>query len=98
MNERQDKVARAITAFVENPVTNLVKGIALLAIGIADASQTFREDVKHGQVRVGHGMIIIGVFSILGAIPHLIEGLAAAARYLELRGKKEPPKNEADKP
>jgi hypothetical protein len=32
MNDRRDTIARAITAFVEDPVTNLVKGIALFLI------------------------------------------------------------------
>jgi hypothetical protein len=97
MGERGDKVARGIKAFVENPITNLVKGLALVLIGLSDASHTFREDVTHGQVRVGHGLIIIGLFSILGALPHLIEGLEAGARYLESRKKKDPTK-EADNP
>ena len=73
----RDKVARGINSFVENPVTNLVKGVALVLIGLSDASHTFRGDVAHGQVRVGHGLILIGLFSILGALPHLIEGLEA---------------------
>ena len=42
------KVARAITSFVENPVTNLVKGIALLLIGLTDASHTFGKTSRTG--------------------------------------------------
>jgi uncharacterized membrane protein YiaA len=98
MSERADKVARGIKSFVENPVTNLVKGVALLLIGLYDASHTLREDVTHGQLRVGHGLIIIGLFSILGAVPQFIEGLEAGSRYLELRGKKEPAEKDADNP
>ena len=55
MSDYQDKICRAITSFVENPVTNLVKGIVLLVIGLTEASRTFREDVAHGHLRVGHG-------------------------------------------
>jgi hypothetical protein len=98
MNNRRDKIARAISAFVENPVTNLVKGIALLLIGLTEASRTFREDVAHGQVRVGHGLIIIGLFSILEALPHVIEGLEASQKYLESTGKKDQATHETDKP
>jgi hypothetical protein len=98
MSERGTRVARGIESFVENPVTNLVKGVALLLIGISDASHTFRDDLAHGHVRVGHGLIIIGIFSILGALPHLIEGLGAAARYLELREEKDRAKKEAENP
>jgi hypothetical protein len=99
MGNRSDKLARAIHSFVENPVTNLVKGLALLLIGLSDASHTFRDDVTHGQLRVGHGLIIIGAFGILGVLPHFIESLEAGARYLELRDQKEvEPKKEADGP
>jgi hypothetical protein len=98
MNNRRDKIARAISAFVENPVTNLVKGIALVFIGLTEASRTFREDVAHGQVRVGHGLIIIGLFSVLDALPHLIEGLDASRKYLESTGKRDQATHETDKP
>ena len=96
MSKRGEKLAQAIDSFVENPVTNLVKGVALLLIGVSDASHTFRDDITHGHVRVGHGLIIIGVFAILGALPHFIESLEAGARYLELREKKDQGKGEAD--
>ena len=85
MSERRDKVARGIKAFVQNPFVNLVKGVTLLFIGLSEASRTFRDDVAHGHVRVGHGLIIIGLFSILEALPHFIEGLEAWTRYLEHR-------------
>ena len=98
MNNRRVNIARAISAFVENPVTNLVKGIALLLIGLTEASRTFREDIARGQVRVGHGLIIIGLFSILDALPHLIEGLDASRKYLESTGKKDQATHETDKP
>ena len=98
MNDRWEKIARAITSFVENPVTNLVKGIALLLIGLTEASHTFREDIAHGHVRVGHGIIIIGIFSILEALPHIIEGLDASRKFLEHKGKKGEAPHETDKP
>jgi hypothetical protein len=98
MNDPWERIARAITSFVENPVTNLVKGIALLLIGVTEASRTFREDITHGHVRVGHGIIIIGIFSILEALPHIIEGLDASLRFLEHQGKKGQAPHETDKP
>ena len=98
MNDRWERIARAITSFVENPVTNLVKGIALLLIGVTEASHTFREDVTHGHVRVGHGLIIIGIFSILEALPHIIEGLDASRRFLEHKAKKGEAPHEMDGP
>jgi hypothetical protein len=88
MSDRTDRIARAIQAFVEHPITNLVKGIVLLLIGVSEAARTFREDLAHGRLRVGHGLVIIGLFSILEAVPHFIEGLEASRRYLESRGRK----------
>jgi hypothetical protein len=91
MSDIPDRISRAITRFVENPVTDLVKGIVLFLIGLSEASKTFTDDLKHKQLRVGHGLIIIGVFGILGAVPHLINGLEAGLRYHERRGKKARP-------
>lgn len=85
VSDRLQNLAHHIRAFVEHPLTNLVKGVILMTIGLVDASHTFREDIAHQQVRVGHGLVIIGFFSVLGALPHLLEGLDASARYLELR-------------
>ncbi len=98
MNDRRDKIARAITSFVENPVTNLAKGIALIFIGLTEVSHTFREDIVHGHARVGHGIIIIGTFSILEALPHVIEGLDASRKYLERKGTLGQSPRETDKP
>ena len=96
MTDRWDQISRAISAFVENPVTNLVKGIALLFIGVTEASRTFREDIAHGHVRVGHGIIIIGIFSILEALPHVIEGLDASRKFLEHKRKQGEPPHQTD--
>src|SRR5450759_158531 len=95
MSNHLDRIARALTRFVENPLTNLVKGIALLLIGLSEASKTFTDDLAHKQLRVGHGLIIIGVFGILSALPHLIEGLDAGRRYLELRDEKARPEHDS---
>ena len=72
MNNQPGKISRAITRFVENPFTNLVKGATLLVIGFSEASKTLADDLTQKQLRVGHGLIIIGFFGILGAVPALI--------------------------
>ncbi len=95
MSKYSDKIAIAITRFVENPITNLVKGIALLLIGLSEASRTFTDDLSHKRLRVGHGLIIIGFFGILDALPHFIGGLEAGKRYLELRDRKPRPDRES---
>ena len=88
MSDHWTRIAQAISSFVENPLTNLVKGVALLFIGLSEASRTFAEDLTERHLRVGHGLVIIGFFGILEALPHLIEGLEAGKRYAELRAKK----------
>jgi hypothetical protein len=97
MSDRSDRIAHAIQTFVEHPITNLVKGIVLLLIGVSEAARTFREDLANGRLRVGHGLVIIGIFSVLDALPHLIEGLDASRRYLDSRGRKAPIQNGEDK-
>jgi hypothetical protein len=94
MSRHPNRIARAISRFVENPVTNLVKGITLLLIGLTDASRTFIDDLGHPHLRVGHGLIILGIFGILGALPHFIEGLEAGKRYLDLRDQKTQPEHD----
>ena len=56
-----------------------------MLIGLTDASHTFRDDLSHGQVRVGHVLIIIRFFGILEVLPHFIDGLEAGSRYLDSR-------------
>ncbi|MGE3822482.1 MAG: hypothetical protein AB7I30_23960 [Isosphaeraceae bacterium] len=82
MASRGERVARRIQRFVDRPVTNLVKGLALLLIGCSEAARTFRDDLNHRHARVGHGLIIIGAFSILAALPRLIETMDAYQRFL----------------
>jgi hypothetical protein len=98
MSQRGDTIAHRIKAFVEHPVTNLVKGVALLLIGVSEASHTFQEDIMHGRVHVGHGLAIIGFFSILCALPNLIDSMEAGLRYRELRAQKAQAREKADKP
>ena len=73
---------------MENPVTNLVKGLSLFLIGLSEASRTFREDIEYGRSGLGHGLIIIGIFGILTVLPHFLDGLEASKRYLDLRDEK----------
>jgi hypothetical protein len=99
MRGQENTVSRRIRAFVDNPVTNLVKGLILLLIGLSEASHTLRDDITHRHLRVGHGLVIIGLFSVLGALPHLIDGLEAGERYQDLRtAKKAQTGSEMDTP
>ena len=91
MSDRRTRIARAITSFVENPVTNLVKGILLLWIGLSESWKTLADDFARKQLRVGHGLIIIGFFGILDVLPHFIEGFEAGKRYIDLREERSRP-------
>jgi hypothetical protein len=82
---RIERIAREIRRFVDHPATNLVKGLCLMGIGIVDASATFREDTAHQHLRVGHGLILIGVFSVLGALPYFLDSLETAETILEAK-------------
>jgi hypothetical protein len=84
-NDPLARAGRAIRSFVENPVTNLVKGLLLLFIGLSEASHTLKEDIESWHLRVGHGLVVIGLFGVLDAVPHLIEGLEASSRYVDYR-------------
>ncbi len=89
MSRRWDRVASGIKSFVENPITNLVKGVVLASDRcLRSVARRFRDDLAHGHLRVGHGMIIIGLFSILDALPHLISSMEAWEKYVELRDKR----------
>ena len=77
-----------INAFITNPVTNLVKGLALFMIGVSNSSHTFRDDITQRQVCLDYGLIIIGLLSMLDALPHFIESLATELSRLFLRGRR----------
>jgi hypothetical protein len=91
MSDRAVKVARAIQAFVDNPAAIRVKGVVLLIIGLADASHTLIDHITRKHLRVGHGLIIIGLFGILEALPHFLGGLEAGERFLDPRSRTSPP-------
>jgi len=86
-----DTWARRVRAIVDHPLTNVVKGFALMLIGVSDASDTFREDLQRGHFRAGHGLILIGLFSVLNGLPYLIESLDSIGRYFEVRDRDRPP-------
>jgi hypothetical protein len=85
-NDLLAKTGRAVTSFLESPVTNLVKGVLLMLIGLSEAVHTLGDDLAHFHPRVGHGLVIIGFFSVLAAVPEFIEGVEAGRRYVASRG------------
>lgn len=98
MSSRQQRISRRIAAIVDHPLTILVKGLVLLAIGLVDATRTLREGSAHAHIRVGHGLMIIGLFNILDAVPHLIDALDASRKYLEHRERQADTSGESHQP
>lgn len=98
MSRLGGRIGRAINAFVGNPDTYPVKGLILSQIGLADASWTLREDIARGQLRVGHGLVIIGLFKILDALPHLLGGLKAGGEFPDRNEESGPPKGNPRRP
>jgi hypothetical protein len=84
-NDLLTRAARAVRSFVESPIINLVKGLFLVVIGCSEAFHTLRDDITNLQPRVGHGLVLIGFFSILDSVPQFIEGLEASKRYVAFR-------------
>ena len=89
VSERRVRIAHAIQSFVDNPVVILLKGLALILIGLSEAWRTLVGDIVHGHIRLGHGLILLGVFNVLDSLPHLVGGLEATQRYLETQNAKE---------
>ena len=87
MSDHKNKIASKLKAFVDHPVTKLIKGIALILIGLADASRTIETDLNPWHLHVGHGLVLIGVFGILDALPNVLDGLESGVRFLERREK-----------
>jgi hypothetical protein len=88
VSERRVKIARAIQSFVDNPIVILLKGLTLILIGLSGAWHTLVDDIVHGHIRLGHGLILLGVFNVLDSLPHLVGGLEATQRYLETQNAK----------
>jgi hypothetical protein len=67
-------------------MTKLVVGLILIATGVIEAYDTVLDDLHRFRVRVGHGVIILGVVHVLASLPDVIEGLGRWLSYLEGRG------------
>jgi hypothetical protein len=69
------RLAWALKRFVDHPVTKLVVGLILIASGLIDAYDTVLDDLHRLRVRVGHGVVILGVVHVLASLPAVIEGI-----------------------
>jgi len=79
------RVAMALKRFVDHPITRLGVGLILIASGLIEAYDTVLDDLHRLRVRVGHGVVILGVVHVLASLPEVIEGIEHWLRYLEGR-------------
>jgi hypothetical protein len=77
------RIALALKCFVDHPITKLVVGLILIASGLIEAYDTVLDDLHRLRVRVGHGVIILGIVNILATLPEVIDGLERWLSYLE---------------
>ena len=76
-------IALALKRFVDHPITKLVVGLILIASGLIEAYDTVLDDLHRLRVRVGHGVVILGVVNVLASLPEVIEGIENWIIYLE---------------
>ena len=78
-------IALALKRFVDHPITRLGVGLILIASGLIEAYDTVLDDLHRLRVRVGHGVVILGIVSVLASLPDVITGLEHWLGYLEGR-------------
>jgi hypothetical protein len=77
------RLARALKRFVDHPLTKLVVGLILIVSGLIEAYDTVLDDLHRLRVRVGHGVVILGVVNVLASLPEVIAGIENWLSYLE---------------
>jgi hypothetical protein len=83
--KRRMVVLHAIRAFVDHPLTRLAVAIILIISGFIEAYDTFKEDVSHLRVRIGHGIILLGFMNAFSSLPPVVDGIE---RWLKLEDAK----------
>ena len=78
-------IALALKRFVDHPMTKLGVGLILIASGLIEAYDTVLDDLHHLRVRVGHGVVILGLVNVLASLPAVIEGIEHWLSYVEGR-------------
>jgi hypothetical protein len=90
------RFALALRRFVNHPVTQFVVGLILIASGVVEAYDTALDDLHHLRVRVGHGVVILGLVHVLASLPGVIQGIEHWLSYLEGREDSRPSRDGPD--
>jgi hypothetical protein len=61
----------------------LAVGLILIVGGLIEAYDTVLDGFHRLRVRVGHGVLILGVVNVLASLPEVIEGIEHSLSYLE---------------
>lgn len=70
-----DKIIHLLQRFVTNPYVNCMVGIILLGTGLSEAWVSLQDDIINLSVRAHHGVMVLGIFTTLKAIPEIIISL-----------------------
>ena len=79
------RIALVLKRFVDHPIVKLGVGLILIASGLIEAYDTVLDDFHRLRIRVGHGIVILGVVNVLASLPGVIEGINHWLSYLEQR-------------
>lgn len=65
---------RSLRRFINNPIINIIVGLAFLYTGLAD---TVEQIQQHEDIKIGshHGVVLYAIVHILKAIPDLFESI-----------------------
>ena len=77
------QIAHALKRYVDHPATKLFVGLILIISGLIEAYDTVLDDFHRLRVRVGHGVLILGVVNVLASLPEVIEGIEHWLSYLD---------------
>jgi hypothetical protein len=69
------RLAQALKRFVDHPMTKLGVGLILIASGLIETYDAVLDDLHRIRVRVGHGVVTLGVVHVLASLPAVIEGI-----------------------
>jgi hypothetical protein len=89
-------IALALKRFVDHPITRLGVGLILIASGLIEAYDTVLDDLHRLRVRVGHGVVILGVVHVFASLPEVIAGIEHWLGYLEGREDSRPDQGDRD--
>ena len=65
---------KTIQFIIYNPYLRLTIGLLVFAIGMVQAWDTFVEDILSANIKLHHGLMLIGITQILDALPNIISG------------------------